>query len=295
MDEEDQEDSPLTGESRQNGFGELIAMLLALFKGESAPPEFTANFERLRDPGAKTYFAPNASAAQDLSGFSKIDNFPADVKIVRAEIMEQRNGSPMRIRYIGEHGEEIVKSRETTTAATRAWMNNDPGNLRYGEDGVLSADERARMTREGAIGVDGNGHGIFPSPEAGLRAMATRLRSGSYANMSLQDAIAQYAPSSDGNDPARYAANICAKTGIPANRRLCDMNNDELSRMVAAMVQEEGYSQKRGQIARRTVSVAGPDGQTASLGAPFRTATDGVPVVAGGKAPANAVPPPRVT
>jgi hypothetical protein len=53
-------------------------------------------------------------------------------------------------------------------------------------------------------GRDG-GYAIYPSLDAGLNALSALLTA-KYANASISDTMKSFAPGSDGNNPAKYAA-----------------------------------------------------------------------------------------
>lgn len=116
------------------------------------------------------------------------------------------------------------------TGGTRAWRNNNPGNLKY-------YDFAKRM---GAIGQAG-GFAVFPDEETGRRAMQSLLRTESYRNLSIANAISKYAPSSDGNDVQKYRQRIKNMTGLQIDRKLKDLNDEELARVARAIEQIEGW------------------------------------------------------
>ena len=89
---------------------------------------------------------------------------------------------------------------ETREGGTRAWRNNNEGNIRYG----------SFAKKMGAIGKDGDGFAIFPSQEQGRKAKESLLFESDavimgkkYKDRTLDDAISTYAPSSE-NDTAQY-------------------------------------------------------------------------------------------
>lgn len=116
------------------------------------------------------------------------------------------------------------------TGGTRAWRNNNPGNLKY-------YDFAKRM---GAIGQAGN-FAVFPDEETGRRAMQSLLRTESYRNLSIANAISKYAPSSDGNDVQKYRQRIKNMTGLQIDRKLKDLNDEELARVARAIEKIEGW------------------------------------------------------
>ena len=119
------------------------------------------------------------------------------------------------------------------TGGTRAWRNNNPGNIRYSEF----------SRRAGAIGEAG-GFAVFPDEETGMRAISLLLRSDSYNRLTVAGAISKYAPPIE-NDTAAYHRRIQDLTGISINKRMSDLNDTELARVVSAIRQIEGWKQGR--------------------------------------------------
>ncbi len=86
--------------------------------------------------------------------------------------------------------------------------NNNPGNIRPGDPWL------------GAIGSNG-GFVVFSSIEYGLRALAKDLTNkikGGYNT--INKIVNRYAPASDNNNPAAYAAKVSEVTGIDENQVL---------------------------------------------------------------------------
>lgn len=80
-------------------------------------------------------------------------------------------------------------------------VNNNPGDLRnWG----------------GGYPTDSRGFTIFPDYATGYAALVTDIQNHAAANPdeSIEDWIATYAPASDGNNPAAYAAAVAAAVGV---------------------------------------------------------------------------------
>ncbi|MDO5055277.1 MAG: hypothetical protein Q4D86_08155 [Pasteurella oralis] len=116
-----------------------------------------------------------------------------------------------------------------------AWRNNNPGNIRAG----------AFAKSLGAIGVGPGGFAIFPDAETGARAIGALMRTKNYNNLSIADAIARYAPPSE-NNTAAYQSAIRKKTGLDSSRKMSTLSDAELSRVIDAIKQHEGW--KEGKI-----------------------------------------------
>lgn len=119
------------------------------------------------------------------------------------------------------------------TGGTRAWRNLNPGNIRYSEF----------SRNAGAIGQAG-GFAVFPDEETGTRAISSLLRGKSYNNLTIARAITRYAPPSE-NNTAAYHRRIQQITGLNINRRISDLSDGELSRVVDAIRAIEGWEAGR--------------------------------------------------
>lgn len=124
----------------------------------------------------------------------------------------------------------------STPGGSASFRNNNPGNIMYGDF--------ARSM--GATGRDPTGHqnAVFPSYEAGRAAQENLLferRTGlNYPSQSFNQMIQQYAPTSDGNNPAQYSAAIAA-AGIDVNKPLGQYTTQERGILMTAMQKHEGW------------------------------------------------------
>lgn len=122
---------------------------------------------------------------------------------------------------------EAIKSYEGWIApcaqwptGTPAYRNKNPGNLRY-------------AGQPGAIGKDKSGFAIFPTEAAGMAALKAQIRSvargmsatynkraldwydhQSGAQLNLYEYFSIYSPSTDGNNPKRYAEVVAERIGV---------------------------------------------------------------------------------
>ncbi len=119
------------------------------------------------------------------------------------------------------------------TGGSRAWRNNNPGNIRYSE-----------FTRKaGAIGEAG-GFAVFPDEETGMRAISRLLRTNSYNRLTVAGAISRYSPPTE-NNTAAYHRKLQELTQISINRQMSSLSDEELSRMAKAIRQIEGWKPGR--------------------------------------------------
>lgn len=120
----------------------------------------------------------------------------------------------------------------TRSGGTRSWRNRNPGNLK---DGPFAR-------RMGAIGRDGAGFAVFPDEATGRKAQAALLFDNErYKNLSIRQAIARYAPGSDGNDPASYAAQMARAAGVSVDTKLSDLTPAQREKFLDAQRDKEGW------------------------------------------------------
>jgi len=131
-------------------------------------------------------------------------------------------------------GFNVVEASDGTKQrreGTRAWRNNNPGNIEYGKFAIS----------QGAIGSDGR-FAIFPTKEIGDQARTALLFGKSYAGLSIADAISKYAPSGE-NDTLSYLKNVLSATGASPDTRVADLDQSQRKAMLAAMEKVEGFKQ----------------------------------------------------
>ena len=122
-----------------------------------------------------------------------------------------------------------------TLRGTRADRNNNPGNL----TGTLAGAQR-----RGAIAVDHGGNYVFPTVEAGRKAMAEMVLSEN-ANKSIGDMLNMYAPpgaANDPNDTNRLYPGMVAGAGFNLNDRVGSLAPAQQQALLGAMMGVEGYS-----------------------------------------------------
>lgn len=116
--------------------------------------------------------------------------------------------------------------KEKWIGGSAAWRNNNPGNV------------RPAKAHPGQIGEARN-FAVFPDQDTGKRAMVAQLKRPLYATKTLEQAISTYAPKSE-NDTERYIQFVSKRSGIDRKTRLHDLNDDQLMRVVEAMIIHEG-------------------------------------------------------
>lgn len=92
-------------------------------------------------------------------------------------------------------------------ALPRGLRNNNPGNLRAGEDW------------KGEVGEDRDGFVIFQDMSWGIRAMATLIMNDiSRGYNTLSSLIGYWAPAEDHNPTSNYIASVASSTGLNPNQ-----------------------------------------------------------------------------
>lgn len=118
-----------------------------------------------------------------------------------------------------------------TIVGDRAMRNNNPGNIEAGN----------YANSYGAIGTDGR-FAVFGSRLTGTRAQAGLIFGKNYANLTLGQAIAKYAPSFE-NNSAAYAAAVAAAAGVSLDTKMKDIPEAKRAAVVAGMQAVEGNTQ----------------------------------------------------
>ena len=122
----------------------------------------------------------------------------------------------------------------------RNLRNNNPGNIRFKKGGFAE--------KFGATGADDAGFAIFPTMEAGEKAQKYLLfeseskdKSQSYKNLTVDQAVAKYAPSSENNTGAYQ--NLVKKelgSSYDPNKKLSEYSSADQQKIVTAMQKMEG-------------------------------------------------------
>jgi hypothetical protein len=135
-----------------------------------------------------------------------------------------RDGKKNSVIYVDAEGKEHLHS-----GGTRAWRNNNPGNLSKAEKSGL------------AIGVGGP-FAVFPDKETGKGALKFVLLS-VYKNTRLDNVFEKYAPAKDNNDPQHYTKLVKKFTGLEGSRTISSLNASELDKFMGAIERVEGWQE----------------------------------------------------
>ena len=160
----------------------------------------------------------NESEIETINNQSSLSGFKAS-DIVR---IEYENRTTI---YVKKDGTKIKR-----IGGSVAWRNNNPGNIR----------KSSFAHQNGAVG-ETDKWAVFPNEETGLIAITKLLRSKSYRNLSISEAIHKWAPASDNNNPKSYSQRISKMTGLPVNAKINNLNDNDLMRVARAIQTVEGW------------------------------------------------------
>ncbi len=160
----------------------------------------------------------NATFA-DLGGNGAADSGGNSISVAGVEFAQGKR----RVYTLADGTQQIREG------GTRAWRNNNEGNLRYGDF----------AKKHGAIGQDEQGFAVFPSEEVGTKAKGSLLfDTSTYKKLTLQQALNRYAPPSENNTNMYYATVLKA---VGSNKRMSEYSPEERQRIMGAMRQVEGW------------------------------------------------------
>jgi uncharacterized protein (TIGR02594 family) len=138
--------------------------------------------------------------------------------------VQARKIAAKTILYVDAQGRQLAKE-----GGSRSWRNNNPGNIRKGNFATIS----------GAIGDDG-AFAIFPVHKLGFDAIVSLLRSNSYVNLTLKDAVFRYAPPNE-NHSDQYLAFLVRETGISGNTVLSTLAVADVRKIAKFIQVVEGW------------------------------------------------------
>lgn len=116
-------------------------------------------------------------------------------------------------------------SQEVRRDGSRAWRNNNPGNLRASNLQAGTAD----------------GFAVFNTEAEGNEAMWRLLMGSRYQGLTLMELVNRYAPASDNNDTEAYMRAISAMTGMGRNVRVGELTETSMAALIRAMRRHEGW------------------------------------------------------
>jgi hypothetical protein len=168
----------------------------------------------------------------------------------------------------------VVYQDEVRVGGTKAWRNNNPGNIIGG----------AWANAHGAIGTAFD-MAVFPDEATGAAAIPALLRTARYQAMTIREAISTYAPPRENNTEA-YIQHVTTGAHVPETTRLSALADAQLDLIVDVIRGVEGWA------AGTTFDRTGPDWVRALLGAAPAPAPAAPAPAPAAPAPAPAAPAP---
>jgi len=127
-----------------------------------------------------------------------------------------------------EYDNTIVEVR---SGGSRSWRNNNPGN-------ILTSPFARRHSEIGTAG----GFAVFPDQATGMKALVALLSTSTYQALSLDGAIARYAPSSQ-NNTTLYQQFVHRETGLSRSKLLNTFTPQQVLSLANAIREFEGWKQ----------------------------------------------------
>ena len=121
-------------------------------------------------------------------------------------------------------------STSILTGGSAAWRDNNPGNLVYNDN----------TQALGAIGQN-NGFAVFPDVSSGTAALTAILQTPTYQALSVNAAIARYAPSFE-NNTAAYQSFVTNTLGVSGTTLLNSLSQSQMQSLQGAIQTQEGYT-----------------------------------------------------
>ena len=117
-------------------------------------------------------------------------------------------------------------TEEVRRRGSRAWRNNNPGNIR---------------PMNGQIGSAG-GFGVYRDEAAGSAAITNLLSTPAYQGLTIDGAVNRWAPPNE-NNTAAYQGIVQQQTGLPGNTPMSTLNAQQLQSVANAIRVVEGWTQ----------------------------------------------------
>ncbi|MFB5172829.1 structural protein [Erwinia amylovora] len=122
-----------------------------------------------------------------------------------------------------------------TTSGSRGIRNNNPGNIRWGDDWKGLVPESLRTDKSFCQ---------FKSAEYGIRAMIIILRNyqRKHGLSTIMEIINRWAPDVE-NDTQAYIDSVAKSTGVPADKQIDTTDSRFMTRLLQAIINHENGSQ----------------------------------------------------
>lgn len=127
------------------------------------------------------------------------------------------------VHYFDEQGNVTIRSE-----GSKAWRNNNPGNMVYRPKGFAS--------RHGAIGEAG-GMAVFPDEATGRKALIDLLKSENYRDLKISDLSEKYEPL----NPENHRQMLLSISKLDPNKRIRDLTAKEFDCLRITLERIEGW------------------------------------------------------
>jgi hypothetical protein len=145
------------------------------------------------------------------------------MKFIRAKEGPPNAGSKTyTVHYFDEKGDMTIRS-----GGTKAWRNNNPGNMTY---------KGGFATRHGAIGSAG-GMGVFPTEAIGRQALIDLLKSSNYNTLKITNLPEKY----DKDNAQEYRRMLLSISKLDPNKCIKNLNGKEFDQLLKAIERIEGW------------------------------------------------------
>lgn len=119
---------------------------------------------------------------------------------------------------------------ETRSGGSRAWRNNNPGNIEV---------DKKSPSAFGALGANGL-FVIYPNEEVGFNAVKAWLQSPAYKHATLAKAIQKWAPPNE-NDTVVYEEHVQKWSHVPLDSPMSSLSQDQITLVAYAIRTQEGW------------------------------------------------------
>jgi hypothetical protein len=125
-------------------------------------------------------------------------------------------------------GLDSTKGIGTRIGGSVSWRHNNPGNIKFGD----FAKKYGAI--QGQAATDGGYFAVFPDLETGQRAMADLLKSNSYKNLTLEQAMRRWSGNGYGADVIGWGKNTLMSMFT---------SPDAMKELTTAMIKREGWKE----------------------------------------------------
>lgn len=161
----------------------------------------------------------------DATGGDLFQANPAGLSFAQPNGSTSTNGMDTTIDTWGNYSQTTQFNH-----GSHPFRDNNPGDITAGPF----------TSRNGQLGTDGR-FAVFPGAGTGRQALHTLLTGGAYFNLSINAAVAKYAPSME-NNTAGYQQFLTNVLGVSGNTPLSSLSPGQFQKLEGAIASEEGFN-----------------------------------------------------